>query len=261
MKYFKLFYPVVLIFLIFHPDAIAKEPSPVLNSSRQAVLVLTDSLKATSGRLYLFRRDSTNSEWQYDHKSISVSLGRSGLGAGMGLHSPEKLSGLPAKSEGDGRSPAGIFHLSSVFGYQPAEKMAPLKMPYIHVTEVIECIDDPSSAYYNQILSKNQVDKFDWKSSEKMSRAGIYYEQGVVVEHNTNPAIKGSGSCIFLHNWARPSETTAGCTVMDPANMKFLINWLDHTKTPVLIQLTKPLHAEFKALWGLPQINTLPDGL
>jgi D-alanyl-D-alanine dipeptidase len=94
-----------------------------------------------------------------------------------------------------------------------------------------------------------------------MSRAGIYYEQGVVVEHNTNPAIKGSGSCIFLHNWARPFETTAGCTVMDPANMKFLINWLDHTKTPVLIQLTKPLYAEFKTLWGLPQINTLPGGL
>ena len=65
-------------------------------------------------------------------------------------------------------------------------------MPYIHITEFVECIDDDNSEYYNQIVSRDsieKVDQADWNSSEKMNDAGIYYDLGVVVDYNADPVI------------------------------------------------------------------------
>ena len=90
--------------------------------------------------------------------------------------------------------------------------------------------------------------KVDWQSSEKMYFADIWYEQGVVVDQNMDPIINGSGSCIFLHNWSTPDETTAGCTEMEPVNLKKIIYWLDSSANPILVQLTKELYNEYKAI-------------
>ena len=129
----------------------------------------------------------------------------------------------PVKQEGDGRSPAGVFHLNSVFGYKPADQMKKLKMPYLHLTQMTECIDDPNSRYYNQIIFRNKIaetDQVDWKSSEKMREMGHCFELGVVVEYNHDPIQHGAGSCIFLHNWLNQHNTTAGCTAMAPEEMR-----------------------------------------
>jgi D-alanyl-D-alanine dipeptidase len=203
-------------------------------------------------------RQSSEVEWNLVASEIPVVLGRSGLGWGIGLH--EKMEGgdLPVKCEGDGRSPAGVFALSLVFGYSPADRMTGLKMPYIHITEFIECIDDVNSKYYNQIVSRSDIEKkdtVDWQSSEKMRNAGIYYELGVEVDHNENDIKRGAGSCIFLHNWATPDETMQGCTGMSPENMKQLVYWLDETKNPVLVQLTKKLYHELRNKWNLPETH------
>lgn len=122
-------------------------------------------------------------------EKIPIVLGRNGMGWGRGLNPIDTLQ-LATKAEGDGKSPAGVFGLSAAFGYASSDEMKELKIPYIHVTEMLECIDDAKSDYYNQLFYKDEVDTVDWQSSEKKCFADIYYEQGVVVDQNTDPVLK-----------------------------------------------------------------------
>jgi D-alanyl-D-alanine dipeptidase len=240
-----------------------KQPSvnnttPIPSSCCQSILVLTDSLEATNGTLYCFERGGTDTEWILSNDKIPVVIGRNGLAWGTGLHDDTNISNFPMKEEGDGRSPAGAFNLISVFGYKPADQMGNLKMPYIHITEMVECVDDVNSEYYNKIVSRDKVEKeehVDWRSSEKMSLAGVYYELGVVVDYNSDPIKQRAGSCIFLHNWSNSDETSAGCTCMAPIKMKEIAYWLDEAKYPVLVQLTKQLYFDLIERWELPEIT------
>lgn len=225
--------------------------SPVPKNSRQMILVLTDSTTATSGFLYRFEREQAEMNWKQVNKKIPIVLGRNGIAWGNGLHEIDTLK-LPIKVEGDGKSPAGVFTLSTAFGYAPKEKMNGIKINYIQIEETLECVDDPNSKYYNQMINKNEVDKIDWQSSEKMYFADIWYEQGIIIDQNINPIIKGGGSCIFLHNWMVPDETTAGCTEMNPKNLKEIIFWLDSLANPVFVQLTRQLYDDYHKSWVLP---------
>jgi len=237
--------------LLFAPLCLAQvSNSPIPGDSRQMIMVITDSAKATKG--YLYRFEKKNDRWELAKEKIPVVLGRNGLAWGRGLH-PIDSNLLPIKTEGDGKSPAGVFTLTYAFGYAASKEMKGLKINYMEITAMRECIDDVKSEYYNQVINNNEVDKVDWQSSEKMYFADIYYEQGVIVDQNIDPIEKGAGSCIFLHNWSTPDETSAGCTEMEPANMKEIIYWLDYSSYPILVQLTKQLYDEYQQSWELPK--------
>ena len=248
LKYFSIF---ILVYSSICFTQTTKD-SPIPNNSRQMILVLTDSITSTKGNLFYFERESDRRTWNQISNTIHVVLGRNGLGWGRGLNSIDS-SKLPIKTEGDGRSPAGLFKLSSAFGYASPEEMKGLKISYIPITEMRECIDDIKSSYYNQIILRDEVEAVDWQSSEKMYFADIWYEQGAIIDNNTNPIIKGGGSCIFMHNWSLPDETSAGCTEMEPANLTKIINWLDSSANPVIVQLTLQLYSEYQQTWGLPK--------
>ncbi len=186
-----------------------------------------------------------------------VVVGKNGLGWGSGLH-PSNDSEIPAKREGDGKSPAGIFKLSAVFGFESPEKMRDLKMPYLHVSDALECVDDAGSRYYNQMIYRDKADSVDWHSSEKMRKIGAKYVLGVLVDHN-DAATPGAGSCIFLHIWGGAEDPTIGCTAMPSESIKAIVNWLDADKQPVLVQLTNALYQQFKAPWHLPEIHVGTD--
>ncbi len=244
-----------VIFFVYLPGIlVAQDSSPIPADSEQLVIVVTDSVKSTKGMLYFYERESEASDWHSELNNIPVVLGRSGLGWGVGLNEVPGSMPLPVKREGDGRSPAGVFRLGPVFGYKPANEVQSMKMPYLHVTEFTECIDDINSQLYNQIVSRDTVEMIDWNSSEKMRELGVYYELGVVVEHNTDSIINGSGSCIFLHNWARPDETMAGCTAMAPENLKNIVSYLDINRNPVLVQLSRELYNNLLGQWKLPML-------
>jgi len=235
----------------------AETPFAIGELNNQLILVLTNSISDTNGYLYCFERENSKMEWKQISKPIKVVIGRAGLAAGIGLHNSSDLTNLPTKVEGDGKSPAGIFNLSSVFGYNSTEQMTELKMPYTHISEMIECIDDSSSKFYNQLVARDKIKAIngvDWNSSEKMREAGIYYELGVVVDHNSNSK-KGAGSCIFLHNWADSNETMAGCTAMAAEKMKESAYRLDATRYPIIVQLTKQLYSDLVTKWNLPEVN------
>ena len=229
-----------------------KKTATIPLSGNQLILIITDSTKATKGNLFCYGRNNEKN-WETAKKTIQVVIGRSGLGWGTGLHKEPEMPDFPQKKEGDGRSPAGIFNLSAVFGFTPEDQMTGLKMPYIPITEMIECVDDVKSEYYNRIVSYKAIDSVDWHSSEKMDSINLY-ELGVVVDHNASPVKKGDGSCIFFHLWRGPESTTSGCTAMDSTSIHDVAYWLDKSKNPVLVQLTKQLYRDLKRKWKLPKI-------
>jgi D-alanyl-D-alanine dipeptidase len=169
MKYYS------ILFILYSSFCFSQtlKDSPISRDSRQMILVLTDSIHTTNGYLFRFERLNDKRPWEPIGKTIPIVLGRNGLGWGRGLNGIDS-SKMPIKTEGDGRSPAGIFRLSSAFGYTSSEKMKELKIPYIHITEMRECIDDINSEYYNRIILRDEMEKVDWKSSERMFFADIY---------------------------------------------------------------------------------------
>jgi D-alanyl-D-alanine dipeptidase len=168
---------------------------------------------------------------------------------------PFEFKRLPLfKREGDGRSPAGVFRLSSAFGYAPADQARWIKLPYVQCSVTLECVDDGKSAYYNSVLERGSVKKPDWNSSEEMLRKDEQYRWGIVVDHNAERK-PGGGSCIFMHIWNGTGQGTSGCTAMEAKNLERILKWLDSKAQPVLVQLPQAQYLQLQKSWRLPMIR------
>lgn len=225
-----------------------------LASSRQFILVTTAGWKAVDGEMRRYERDAVHQQWKPVGEKIPVVVGRNGMAWGKGLHGEPPRSpkdSYPVKKEGDGCSPAGIFSLSSAFGYASRDRAGEVKLPYVEATATLECVDDPQSAHYNKVLDRVGVRNPDWKSSERMRRGDDQYRWGVIVDHNSKGE-RGCGSCIFLHIWDAPGKGTAGCAAMEAARMEETLRWLDASKRPVLVQLPQAELERLRGAWGLP---------
>ena len=66
-------------------------------------------------------------------------------------------AGDPAKHEGDGRSPAGVFPIGAAFGFEE-EKPEWLRLPYLPLNDATECVDDAGSSYYNAVVDRVKPD-------------------------------------------------------------------------------------------------------
>src|SRR5450631_2642560 len=132
-----------------------------MDRSDQSILVLTDSWTSTSGVMHSFDRDHTTRIWKERGSEIPVVSGKNGLGRGRGLVYLD-FDGAPNKREGDDRAPAGIFRLSSAFGYATVRSAAWVRLPYLALSKQIEGIDDPNSRYYNKLVDRSKVAKIDW---------------------------------------------------------------------------------------------------
>lgn len=232
------------------PIATGRAAPRDLNPSLQCIVVLTEDWTSTTGVLRSFERHGFRDKWKERHSSLPVVVGKKGLGLGRGVVRLN-LRGAPIKKEGDDKAPAGIFRLSTVFGYAPARSAGWVKLPYLALTKRIEGIDDPRSLYYNKLVDRSKVAKVDWGSSEQMRRADVLYKWGVVVDHNA-AAVPGAGSCIFFHVWQSSSSPTAGCTAMRERDLVSLIRWLDPARHPVLVQMPRAAYRSLRAKYGLP---------
>lgn len=202
-------------------------------NTKQLIVVTTKNWSASHGQLQ--RLEKVNHQWHRVGKTIAIKLGRNGLGWGIGLHiTPSDASVV--KKEGDGKAPAGIFSLKQAFGYFPFVTA----YPYEVYKSSDHCVDDIHSTLYNKIVDSHKV-KRDYKSKESMRFSKNYYKYGIVVNHNhidERGAVKGAGSCIFIHIKRTP---TAGCTVMNEEQMKELIGWLSLEDNPLLVQGTEEI--------------------
>jgi len=230
----------------------SRNTASALAWSRQLLLVVAPSRESRAAQLQRFARASLQGEWRPVGPAVTVSLGRSGLAWGRGLH-PQVGGAGPEKREGDGCAPAGIFAITALFGYaapdSPFARAA--KLPYRHATADLKAIDDPASAHYNRIVDQTEVQP-DWASAEDMRRGDQRYAVGAVVAHNSERPVPGAGSCIFLHVWESAGVPTAGCTAMALADMTEIAGWLDGAAAPLLVQLAQAEYERWRADWGLP---------
>jgi D-alanyl-D-alanine dipeptidase len=241
-----------------------------LVNTTQLIVVTASNWGAVEGQLQRFERNSVHDPWHPFGEPIPIVVGRNGMGWGIGLVAADdpniRLSSDPVKKEGDGKSPAGIFDLGTAFGYS-AQPLPGLKLPYLALTESIECVDDVKSKYYNRIVDRSAVAP-DWNSSEHMRDTGESYRWGIVVDLNGTTASSnesapepGGGSCVFLHIWRDQSHGTAGCTAMTQANLETLLTWLDPKRRPLLLQLPMAAYERLTQRWNLPKLSNASAGM
>lgn len=245
---------LLIIILFISVNSSAQNLSEIknpLSNSLQLIIVLTNDWNSNSGSLEYFERKKLDDKWISLNQPFEIAIGKNGLAWGYGLHG-NQLSDYKIKKEGDGKSPAGIFSLGSVFGYAKPDEIKFLKMPYFYSHSKCFCIDDINSEFYNLVIDSNLVSKADWKSKERMKLRNDLYKWGIIIENNTYPRVKGNGSCIFFHIWDENNKPTTGCTVMSESNLLEIIKWLDKTKNPIVIQLPKNEYEKLKTIWKLP---------
>ncbi len=221
-----------------------------LHWTRQLIVVTSDDWNAVEAHLQRFERNGETAAWRPLGPAVEVVVGRGGMGWGIGLHGTYSAND-PVKREGDGRAPAGVFFLNTIFGYAKASEAGIAAFPYREVTPSTQAIEDAQSKYYNRLVDSARVADRDWRGSEIMLRPDDLYRWGVVVEHNWK-AFPGGGSCIFMHIWRGPEQGTAGCTAMPLDEMKDIVHWLDWRKHPMLVQLPARTYETMKDRWGLP---------
>jgi D-alanyl-D-alanine dipeptidase len=225
-----------------------------MRASTQMLVVTTADWDAVAGTLQRYERANAHKKWRKAGFPFPVVVAKKGLGWGTGVAAASDFGmrgpGDPVKHEGDAKAPAGLFRLSTAFGYA-GEPMAGWKMPYVSLTPTVECVDDASSKYYNRVVDRATVSP-DWNSSEHMLYTNGQYRWGLVVDHNAEPVVPGAGSCIFMHIWLGTGEGTVGCTAMAQENLEALMGWLDPAKKPLLLQLPRAQYKAVKRKWKLP---------
>jgi L,D-peptidoglycan transpeptidase YkuD (ErfK/YbiS/YcfS/YnhG family) len=182
--------------------------------SRQVLLVIPATDGKAPAKIHTFEK--SGGKWKSVFSPIDSTLGLRGI-------ADEK-----AKTEGDRKTPAGIFSLGFAFGYSQG---CDTGLEYRPMTDRDVWIDDVSSPDYNRCVSYDPG-RF---SHEKMKRRDRLYKYGIVINYNMNPVVKGKGSAIFLHVWKDRSTGTAGCVAMPEESIIRLLKWLDKNRTPVII--------------------------
>ena len=237
--------------LVAGAPARGEEPA-AMHASTQMLVVTTADWDAVAGKLQRYERANARKKWKKVGAPIAVVVAKKGLGWGAAADSDFRAREAldPVKHEGDMRAPAGLFRLSTAFGYA-AEAPSGWKMPYVSLTSTVECVDDVHSKYYNQVVDRATVSA-DWNSSEHMLYSNGQYRWGLVVDHNVDPVVPGAGSCIFMHIWLGTGEGTVGCTAMAQKNLEAVLGWIDASKKPLLLQLPRAEYKKIRRRWKLP---------
>ena len=221
------------------------------SEARQLVLVITPDWNASHGTLRTYSRDVRG--WSASSEALSVVVGRAGSAWGLGLH-PQQPG--PAKREGDGRSPAGVFAIGSAFGYADS---ASTGLPYLALNADEYCVDVSGSPLYNRIVDARTVGSTAVAGSTEPMRRDLHangddaYKIGFLIEHNPHGE-PGAGSCIFAHLWKSADSSTAGCTAMAEPAMRRLLAWLQPRDHPVFVLLPRAEYERLRIAWDLPEI-------
>src|SRR5688500_17925518 len=125
---------LALVLLLAAPAACqhARMPPPAAHddAAMQMIVVTTADWDAVDARLQRYERASASDAWRPVGGPIAAAVGRTGLAWGTGIHPDPQVEG-PAKREGDGKAPAGIYRLSSAFGYAAPAEVGWIRMPYV----------------------------------------------------------------------------------------------------------------------------------
>ncbi len=108
------------------------------------------------------------------------------------------------KREGDGATPVGTHRIVGML-YRPDRMARPADWA-LPIRPGDLWSDDPGDADYNMMVRAPYG-----HSHERLRRADPLYDLVLVTDWNWPYAVRGRGSCIFIHQWRRPGYPTAGC--------------------------------------------------
>ena len=216
---------------------------------REVVVAIAPGWDSMQGHLQCFRR-ATGGQWQAASEPVPVLFGKNGLAWGRGVEGTDE-AGLQ-KKEHDGRAPAGVFKIGTIYTYDAALPSG-ADYPFHTVNDADAWVDDPTSPNYNKHVAIPDVNHPPaWFEKQKMRHGDFAYRWLVEIRHNADPAVPGDGSAIFFHIRRGESRPTSGCTTMAEPNLVKLIQFLraeDHPRYTLLPW------SEYQAKWrgwGLP---------
>ena len=219
------------------------------NATSQCLLGVTDDWDSSTVTLSFYEKSERG--WTRIGNSWKARLGKAGLVWGLGLNPIPK--GARTKREGDWKSPAGIFAIGGVWGYERAIKKH-RKLPYRQITTRDLWVEDPESKYYNHHVVLDHEPGTAWEKQQQMRQNDPAHSLKLFIAHNAPPkVVKWAGSAIFLHIWRDDGgRATAGCTAMEEKHLRALIVALDPAKRPVYVLLPRAEYERNRKAWGLP---------
>lgn len=198
--------PVLAVALLLKAavPALGQSCAAIRQDVRRLMVVIAPNMDTSIAMTQLFERESERAAWHAIHIPEPAVLGRSGLAWGASFRNVG-LDGEPLKTEGDMRTPAGIYPIGSPFGFDSSSRR-----DYLQLKSETLCIDDPSSSAYNMITTRTVVGSR--AHAENMRRISLY-RRGLVINYPTD-ALAKAGSCIFIHVWRAANRGTAGCVAL-----------------------------------------------
>jgi L,D-peptidoglycan transpeptidase YkuD (ErfK/YbiS/YcfS/YnhG family) len=216
---------------------------------RQLIVGIAPDWNSLRGRLQLFHRDAKG-EWQPDSTPVPVLFGKNGLAWGRGVEGSDE-PGLH-KQERDGRAPAGVFDIGTIYTYDAALPPG-ADYPFHQVTMADAWVDDATSPNYNKFVTiPDPAHPPDWFEKMKMRHGDFAYRWLVEIRHNSDPPVPGAGSAIFFHIRRGESRPTSGCTTMAEPDLVRLVSWLRAAGHPEYVLLPWDEYQRKWRAWGLP---------
>lgn len=117
------------------------------------------------------------------------------------------------KREGDGATPTGVHRIVGML-YRPDRMARPADWA-VPIRPGDLWSDDPADEDYNFMVRAPYP-----HSHEVLRRADPLYDLLLITDWNWPQAVRGRGSCIFIHRWRRPGYPTAGCIALDPIDLR-----------------------------------------
>ena len=197
-----------------------------LDSCRQLIMVICDSLHTSQATMYVLERskDATaenllqkDTLWQMAMPALQVAVGQ------KGMIEAEK------KREGDKCTPTGLYSLPFAFGQK---KDINFNLPFVEISEHHIWISESTDSLYNQ-LYVDSAGIYDGKDIERLIDYPIPYQYAVVIDYNS-ACVPYAGSAIFMHCLAPEKTFTAGCVAMPTEKLIPILEWLDSAKHPMI---------------------------
>jgi L,D-peptidoglycan transpeptidase YkuD (ErfK/YbiS/YcfS/YnhG family) len=161
--------------------------------------------------------------WRQQATTASARVGSHGITDGA------------TRTQGTYTTPTGTYTITQGFGVgaNPGTRM-----PYHQVTSHDWWVEDPTSAYYNQMRTDTQggfhLTESGDNGSEHLINYPTQYHNALVINYNMNPAVKGRGAGIFLHDLGPQAGPTAGCVAVPAAFLTQVMKWITPGAHPVI---------------------------
>ena len=133
------------------------------------------------------------------------------------------------KTEGDLKTPKGIFNFNLVLYRHDKIGNIRTKIRKLRIKKKLGWCDDPTSSFYNKLIN------FPFKkSAEKLYLKKNIYDIILVINYNLNPVKKNKGSAIFLHIASKNYSPTRGCLAINKSDLLKILPQINK-KTKLII--------------------------